>query len=181
MLDFSVCVCAPPNTYWKYKEELVQYRNLLRAPYFDRLTRRLRDFRATEHVTWTCRTLHHTKQCLYVAGFDYTCNDQVHAKISLIVIQELSMSLLIPHVHFHPHSLMIDTPCIWNASSAKWHDTFSQWDLSIRQVSRNMSRMCQIYIGCDTILMSVHQKAIVVEIWKCDAISKNIPFRLRKR
>ena len=104
----------------------------------------------------------------------FLCNDQSHAKISLIVMQDLSMPLLTPHVLFHPHSLMGDAPCMWDASSVRWHSTFSQRDLSIRQeVSGHISLTCAHFcVGCNTVPMNVPQKIIVVKSRKCDTIPK---------
>ena len=73
----------------------------------------------------------------------------------------------------------IHAPCMWGASSVKWHSTFSQWDLSIQQASHNSLTCLHVYVGCDTMLMNIPQKAIVVKSRKCNMIPKNIPFRLK--
>ena len=71
-------------------------------------------------------------------------NGPSHAKISSTVMQDLSMALLTPHILVQPYSSLGKPPCLWNASSVKWHGTFSQWDVNIWQVSRNMSHMCAL-------------------------------------
>ena len=137
--------------------------------------------RLQRNHTWICRTLHPQNYCGNCSRI-WLCNGQSsHAKISWIVTQESSMLFLTPHVLFRTHSLMGDTPCMWNASSVSWHGTFSQWDLSIRQIPRNMSRMCHVYVGCDTIYTNECspegnrcRKSKV-----CDAIPKNTPFNLK--
>ena len=88
-------------------------------------------------------------------------------------MQGLSMPLLAPHVLFHSHFLMGDTPYMWDTSSVKWHDPFSQRDLSIPQVTQNASHMrAHVYAGCDAILVNISQKAIIAKIRKCGTISK---------
>ena len=49
----------------------------------------------------------------------WLCNSQSHAKISSIVMQELLMRLLTPHILFHPHSSMGDIHCMWYACIVK--------------------------------------------------------------
>ena len=61
----------------------------------------------------------------------WLCNIQSHAKISSIVMQDLSMACLTPRVLAQLCSSMGGTPFMWNASSAKWHGIFSQWDRSV--------------------------------------------------
>ena len=72
----------------------------------------------------------------------WVCNGRLHTKTSSTVMQDLSMPLLTPYVLVQPHLSMGDPPCMWNARNVKRYGTFSQWDLSIRQVSCNMSHMC---------------------------------------
>ena len=57
-------------------------------------------------------------------------------------MQALLTSRSTPHVLVQPLSSMGDAPCMWNTSGVKLHGIFSQWDLSIWQVSEYMSRMC---------------------------------------
>ena len=109
----------------------------------------------------------------------WVCNGMSYANISSIVMQDLLMPLVTLHVLFQSHSSMGDTPCMWGASSVKWHSTFSQWDLSIQQASHNSLTCLHVYVGCDTMLMNIPQKAIVVKSRKCNMIPKNIPFRLK--
>ena len=98
----------------------------------------------------------------------WQCSGLSYANISSIIMHDLSMSLLTPHVLFHPHSSMGDTHCMWDASSVEWHGTFSPWDLILPQVSHNMPRICarlrrlQYYIYLS---MNIPQKVIVV-CWK---------------
>ena len=56
----------------------------------------------------------------------WLCNDQLHAKISSTVMQDLSMPLLTSYVPVESHSSMREPLCMWHASSVKWHGTFSQ-------------------------------------------------------
>ena len=90
-------------------------------------------FRQCSNHTWTCRKLHPEEQYGNWSRV-WPCNGLLHAKTSSIVMQDSLMTLLASHVLYHLHSSVGDTPCIWNASNVTWHGTFSQWDLSIRQV-----------------------------------------------
>ena len=73
----------------------------------------------------------------------WLCNGSLHTKTSSTVMQDLLISLVTPYALAQPHPSMGEPPCTWKASSVEWHGTFSQWDLSIRQVvSQNMFHMC---------------------------------------
>ena len=91
----------------------------------------------------------------------WLCNYQSYAKTSSLVMQDLSMPCLTPHVLVQPHSSMGDTPCMWNASSAKWHSIFSQWDRSL-VFDKKYQKIClacaHVYVGCDTVWMNIPQK-----------------------
>ena len=67
-------------------------------------------FRKCSNHALTCRTLHTPGIVL---------KQDMHFLVE--IVQNLTM--------FYPHSSMGDTPFMWNASSVKWHNTFSQWDL----------------------------------------------------
>ena len=75
-------------------------------------------FRKCSNHARTCRTLHTSETVLKLCRI-WLWNCHSHAKISSIVVQDLSIPRLTPHVLFHPHSLMGDTPFMWNASSVK--------------------------------------------------------------
>ena len=57
-------------------------------------------------------------------------------------MQDLLTTCLTPQVLIKQHSLMGDSPCVWNSSGVQLHGIFSQWDLSIRQVCLACLRMC---------------------------------------
>ena len=100
----------------------------------------------------------------------WICNYQLYAKTSSLIMQDLSMSRLTPHVLVQPHSSMGDTPCMWSTRSAKWHSIFSQRDCSL-VFDTNYQKIClacaHVYVGCNTVRMNIPQKVIVVEsqVW----------------
>ena len=119
-------------------------------------------FRKCSNHARTCRTLHTSETVLKLCRI-WLWNCHSHAKISSIVVQDLSIPRLTPHVLAQPHSLMRDTPCIWNTRSAKWRSIFSQWDRSLI-FDTNYQKTClacaHVYVGCDTVLLNILQKVL---------------------
>ena len=87
-------------------------------------------------------------------------------------MQDLLTPHLTPHVLVQPHSSMGDTLAC-EIQVALNYTTFC------RHFQSDTCLVCaHVCIGCDTVLMRIPQKEIVVESQKCDTIPQNIPFIL---
>ena len=85
----------------------------------------------------------------------WQCNGQSCANISSIVMQDLSIPLLTRPVLFHPHSLMGDTPCMWDTSSVN-NTVLLVGEISVFYKYQDTCLACaHVYVGWDTVPMNV--------------------------
>ena len=100
------------------------------------------------------------------------CNCQSHAKISSIVMQDLSIHAW-PLMFSSNHIRWWETHPACEMQVALNDTAFSVSEISVFDKYHKTCLACaHVYVGCDTVPMNIPQKVIVVESRKCDTAPK---------